>query len=1240
MSDRAPDGVEAGGEEGLSVTTNPYVGPRPFEATDRDRFFGRTSEIRQLASLVIARRVVVLYARSGTGKTSLLKAGLVPYLEMHKGLETLPILRLGSELGDLLSSDGLATSSLADGIARQLISRPDDDTAVPKLLIVDQLEELFRMGSVAPQQKVDFFVQLRHCLDRHAQLSLLLSLREDAVAELDPHAGLFPDRLRSRFRLQPLGQEAALEAMQQPARRSGVELDDALARQLVDELRTVRIQRSDGAAEDILGPYIEPVHLQVVCHRLWREWVTERGADDGRHIGPSVLPTVGSIDSALTGYFAEQVAAVATATGAGERRIRDWLEGHLITEDGLRGQVLRGVGDSEDLPNGIIEALVDARLVRAETRRGATWFELAHDRLVVPLRASNTAWRQENLHPMQNRAELWASEGQPRSLLLSSRELRRELAWVKTQDDALTPAEGEFLAASRRARRTRRLRWLVLLVSLLLGAALWRLKEEQEVRQHELARGLAAQSRSRLDERQDLALLLSLEANRIDSSSSEIRGSLLTALQYQPRRSSSLHGHRATVWSVAFNSHSGASGGAHLASGDLDGQIFLWDIHRRPATGRLLAGHQDGILSLAYSPDGRFLLSTGRDRQALLWNLDQNPPSSRSLGLDLLVTSATFDPLDAQRLITGDTERLITGETEHRVSIWDLSSAPPRRRHLGLHDGWVTSVVVDPSGSGLVASGGADHRIRVWRHGEGLAAELSGHGDWISGLAWAPGGKILASASLDRTVRRWNMETFEEITKPPLETASDRLSAVTVSLDGTLAAATANGLIYLWEVDSGRSLGPPLAGNLALMHGMAFSPDGKFLAAGSGSTVPLWDVRDPESVVSPLGNRLGGGHGAVASLAFHPDNDLVAVTGVDDDNDVDDVDDGGDEDGGKIQILDRRGRALASQPSLGLAGLADAIAWSADGNTLAEFADNGRIKKIRLWHWPDDVNTWHLEEPIPSGIGADPDRRNLQSNLGDFARILEQTLEPRRIEGCPPVRALAFVEDRLLAAEGAPEQTRVHGVNHWNVRVGATAGLPQRQEGATGDATCVRSLAISPKGETLAAGSDSGLVTLFSLADFKSLGEPLNGHILPVRSLAFSPDSQLLASAGDEGTIHLRKLDGNPDRPKELTGHTGAVLALTFNRQGTILASAGRDLSVILWDVETGIAIGRPFVGHRGPIRSLAFNSYGDSLVSGGEDSAWLWQLGFETWRLRARRIANRQLTEEEREIYLSRTQR
>src|SRR5215213_4469406 len=166
------------------------------------------------------------------------------------------------------------------------------------------------------------------------------------------------------------------------------------------------------------GPDIQPVQLQVVCHRLWNQL-----SDDQIQIDLELVKAHGDVSDALGGFYAESVAAVAQKTGAPERDLRAWFDEHLITKQGIRGQMLWESGQSTGLNDEAIRELIDTHLVRAESRRGATWLELAHDRLIDPVRANNDTWYQVNLSALQQQARLWQSQGRAPGFLLSGEAL-------------------------------------------------------------------------------------------------------------------------------------------------------------------------------------------------------------------------------------------------------------------------------------------------------------------------------------------------------------------------------------------------------------------------------------------------------------------------------------------------------------------------------------------------------------------------------------------------------------------------------------------------------------------------------------------------------------------------------------------------------------------------------------------------------------------------------------------------
>lgn len=452
-------------EGGQSVSVNPYVGPRALRKGEL--LFGRDREVRELVAMLISDRIVLLYSPSGAGKTSLIQARLVQALEEEE-LRVLPLLRVSAEplpedreaarpanryvLGTLLSLDPerrvpiaeLAGLSL-DAFLRRLDTEADDDR--PQVLIFDQFEEILTLDPADQEAREAFFTQVGEAL-RDRQRWALFSMREDYVGALEPYVARLPSRLRTMFRLDLLSPTAACQAICEPARSQGVDFEKAAADLLIDDLRTMLVQRPDGTSEKRPGPYVEPVHLQVVCHRLWER----RPAGTAAINASQIDPTGGDVDAALAAYYADWVRTIAKGDRSRERAIRDWFEGALITEHGTRGQVLLTPGTSQGLANELIQALVkEAHLLRAEARRGSTWFELSHDRLIGPVKSNNAEWRSQNLTELERRALAWGQGGvYPEALLLRGQTLLEAEEQAKTQE--LTDLEKELLETSRKAR--------------------------------------------------------------------------------------------------------------------------------------------------------------------------------------------------------------------------------------------------------------------------------------------------------------------------------------------------------------------------------------------------------------------------------------------------------------------------------------------------------------------------------------------------------------------------------------------------------------------------------------------------------------------------------------------------------------------------------------------------------------------------------------------------------------------
>jgi hypothetical protein len=449
--------------DGSQERVSPYVGPREFHYGET--LYGRDRETLKLLDLLIAERIVLVYSPSGAGKSSLIRAALTPKL-IEESFTVLPVARVntlpcagvtplnrytfslllsleeGGEEEQQLPEQELAPMDVRDYFGRRW-------GQVDPVLIVDQFEEILTSDPTDLSTKKEFFIQVGKALENR-NWRALFAMREEYLAGLDPYLQCIPTRFSTRFRLEFLKVEEAREAIQRPAENAEVRFNDRAAQKLVDDLRRVRIQTLMGEPEEQLGPYIEPVQLQVVCQRLWS--AMPAGSSE---IGEDAIKDLGDVDSALAAYYAERVKAASAITGVQERFIRDWIENQLITGE-FRGQVQEGAERTLELDNKVIEELANAYLIRAEQRRGLIWIELAHDRLIAPVRKANAKWRDEHLESFQRQASLWNRSGRPSRLELSGTALREAKRWAAEHPDEVSSTEREFLNVSQKSYSNRR----------------------------------------------------------------------------------------------------------------------------------------------------------------------------------------------------------------------------------------------------------------------------------------------------------------------------------------------------------------------------------------------------------------------------------------------------------------------------------------------------------------------------------------------------------------------------------------------------------------------------------------------------------------------------------------------------------------------------------------------------------------------------------------------------------------
>jgi WD40 repeat protein len=1065
----------------MTTTTraNPYVGPRSF--TTGETLYGRDRETSKLLNLLIAERIVLLYSPSGAGKTSLIQAALVPQLHAE-GFLVLPVIRVSAEppapsaestglrteltattgnsvlgpvdsvlnryvLSALLSLeeglpadrqlplDQLASMSLADYLGHREAEFGDSDGIV---LLFDQFEEVLTVDPTDVDAKHAFFQQIGAAL-RDRRRWALFAMREDYLAPLDPYLRPIPTRLSTTFRLDLLEEPAARLAMQQPARLAGVQFGDAAARALADDLRCVQVQRPDGTIEQQLGLYVEPVQLQVVCYRLWSQL-----PPDDTEIDVDDIAAVGDVDGALTAYYVERVAEIAATTGVGERAIRDWFDRQLITEHGIRGQVLQGAERSAGLENRAIWPLIDAHLVRGEKRRGATWFELAHDRLIAPIRADNATWRDANLSVLQRQAALWDQQSRPEGLLLRDAELADAERWAAAYADVLTDVEREYLETCRnlrevilRARRAnRRVRILAVVASLAfviaIALATLAFRSSQAARSAEAqaqaekqnalsAFGTAEAERGRADQQSRAAYVREIAAQAANSRERRPQRGLLLALEAaDPTRQpdvrlavgeealrdalavaggTPLVGPQSTLRKVAFSSD-----GKYLALGHMDGMVELRDLATPSAMPVILRGVEGEVRELMFSPDASSIAAQSGDGRVLLWTVT-NPSAAP---VQLPGSQTPF----VDMAFSADKRTLAIGGDDGMVQLWDLAnlSAPPvRLRAASPNQPAAPIFVVAFSSDGRRLAAASDNgTLWLWD-----VADLPAQPEVlfepqppkpISALMFAPDGETLAATTLAGTLQVWTLSGSDRTTNE-LRSASGSFATLAFSPDGgQLAGTLYDGSVLIWEVADLSAAPYVVGGAEEALEAVAYSPDGLILAgAGRDGVARLWLAEN----LSAVPDELHGHEAELTALAFSPDGRRL-VTG----------DSAG---AARLWAIDQP--QVAPQKFGGFDDPVAAAALSPDGALLAA----AHADTLLLWNVADPAQPTVVlqessQEVVAGALDFSPDGRILAA--GDQAgriqlwNMADLSASPvvLRDRGVPVARLLFSSDARYLAA--------------------------------------------------------------------------------------------------------------------------------------------------------------------------------------------------------------------------------
>ncbi|MEM7346564.1 MAG: WD40 repeat domain-containing protein, partial [Chloroflexota bacterium] len=845
--------------------------------------------------------------------------------------------------------------------------------------------------------------------------------------------------------------------------------------------------------------------------------------------------------------------------------------------------------------------------------------EVAHEALLHRWPQANQ-WLETNREDIRQHRRLlalateWQQANQDESFLVTASRLDTLEQWVTTTTLRLTELETRYFQASlakrqeeetqeaaRQAheaaleRRSRdRLRSLVIVLCVatvvalgLTAIAFYQRQEAQDARdlaehqaQLETSARLAAQSRNLLESQYDLALLLSLEAYRIEDTTAT-RSSLLEAILAYPRVINYLQGANS-----GSNRLSYSPTGDRLASAGV-AEITLWDTTTYEPIGQPLERHEGPIWDLAFSPDGQYLVSVGLDGNIIIWNL-----SAPEIRFEEILSEEPDEIIAVE--FSPDGQYLITAGADSVVNVWSWETRQLVMTFAEIHTAPIADLDFTPDGQ-ILASTSLDGTIILWdmATGQPLGEPLTEHTDEVDRILFTPDGKRFASTSFDGTIILWDVATRQPLGDPLRGHTGDEILGLTFSPDGQLMASGGNDSnILLWDIEAAIETGQPLdilQGHSLSVWGLVFSPDGQTLVSGSlDSSVILWDISDLENPPIRLGQPL---------------IDSEAV----------------------IDYIDE-------------------MIWgelSNDGSKLALGGENGLIYTADLHlstespqFIPTDIQLAGHPEPIEA-LTFSPNKKTLATGdtLGNLSLWdLDDGQELPLAGHTDTILSLTFSPDGQRLASGGWDSD----VMLWDAQTGEQLGSPLTEHSGI-----IYGLAFSPNGQTLVSGADDWLMTFWEVGD--QLLPPASvdyhqvlGHESPILNVAFAPNGQLLASAGHDFTIRLWDASSYEVADLPLLGHTDHVFALAFDPNGHYLASGDTLGQVILWDLATRQPLTNQFQGHTDAIIDMAFLPDQEGMiVLSGDTQAILWDLSLDSWQEQACQIVGRNLTEAEWEQYL-----
>ncbi|MCF3564873.1 CHAT domain-containing protein [Planktothrix agardhii] len=993
------------------IPPNPYQGLAAFEEEDADFFFGQENFVNKLVEVTQNQPLVGIIGPSGSGKSSVVFAGLIPKLRQQgnwlievfrPGKE--PFLSLASALVKQLEPEAGETQFLRESVGlasdfqqgritvQQVISRILERNPGKQLLLVaDQLEELYTLCPVKEEQE-RFADELLTTIAQE-NITLVFTLRADFYGYVLSYRP-FRDALQEYTPqlLSSMKREELQAAIELPAQKLEVQLEDNLTQRILDDVGqepgnlpllefaltrlwekqkhrelTHQAYEEIGGVKKAIANHAEQVYQKLSetekqqARRIFVQLVRPgEGTEDTRRV--ATRAEVGGENWNLVSYLAGYQARL-VVTGSHQKDLTPQPpsrqgNGEYESPSPRRRGVWGEVIFAEDTVEVVHEALIREWLRLREWMNANRQFRTWQERLKVSLRE-------------------WQNDNHDAGALLRGVPLTVAEDWLRKRADEMTQEERDFIQVSvkerdREKRETERRRRLTMMglsgfsvIALSLAGiasfGLWKARINE-------INGLAQYSDALLTLDGSKAVKTSLKAvvkmRRTPwvnaDTQTQVELALLNTVS-NVAAPNTLGGHAKPVYAVSFSPD-----GKRLATGSWDNTVKLWDAN----TGKeiqTLRGHTDRVYGVSFSPDGKRLATGSWDNTVKLWDANTGKEIYTLRGHTDWVWDVSFSP---------DSKRLASASGDKTVKLWDVSAGKEIQTLTGHTDG-LRGVSFSPDGKRL-ATASSDKTVKLWDSTTGKEIQtLTGHTNWVWGVSFSPDGQRLATASADKTVKLWDSATGKEI--QTLTGHTNWVRGVSFSPDGQrLATASDDNTVKLWDSATGKEI-KTLTGHTDLVRGVSFSPDGQRLATASeDNTVKLWDSATGKEI-----QTLTGHTDRVNRVSFSPDGQRLATTS----------------DDKTVKLWDSTtGKEIKTL--IGHTESVFGVSFSPDGQRLATASDD---KTVKLWDSTTgkEIKTLTGHTNSVFGVSFSPDGKLLATGSDDnTVRLWRLDFDYLVKEGC------------------------------------------------------------------------------------------------------------------------------------------------------------------------------------------------------------------------------------------------